>query len=58
MTYRYKGYTLKQTIDNYYRIASPSGEVVMHIPYAKPLSEEEAKDKINKYLKFKQTLNK
>lgn len=41
----HKGYTLSQTDYNYhYMIFSSNGHMVMHVPYDKPLTQEEARE--------------
>lgn len=44
MKFKHKGYTLSQTNYNYhYMIFAEDGHMVMHVPYNKPVAEEEAK---------------
>lgn len=49
--FTHKGYTLKQTDYNYhYMIFDSDGDMVMHVPYDKPLTEEKAKEFIDGYI--------
>lgn len=49
--FTHKGYTLTQTDYNYhYMIFDGGGNMVMHVPYDKPLAEERAREFIEHYI--------
>lgn len=50
-TYTHKGYTLSQTNYNYhYMIFDGNGNMVMHVPYKKPITQEMAVEFIEHYI--------
>lgn len=50
-TYKHKGYTLSQTDYNYhYMIFDEGGNMVCHVPYDKPITEEKAVEFIEHYI--------
>ena len=51
--FTHKGYTLTQADYNYhYMIFDKSGDMVMHCPYSKPITEDKAKELIEHYISF------
>ncbi len=49
--FTHKGYTLTQTDYNYhYMIFDSDGQMVMHVPYDNPLTEEKAREFIEHYI--------
>lgn len=50
-TFKHKGYTLSQTDYNYhYMIFDENGNMVCHVPYDKPVTEEKAVEFIEHYI--------
>ena len=50
-TYTHKGYTLSQTNYNYhYMIFNRNGNMVIHVPYKKPITQEMAVEFIEHYI--------
>lgn len=51
-TYEHKGYTLQQTSYNWHYMIIKDGKMVCHCPCTYKLTEEQAKEKIDLFIKI------
>lgn len=57
MEFKHKGYTLKQAEHHHhYMIYADDGQRVMHVPHDKPLTEDEAIERIEGYILLTQNM--
>lgn len=58
LTITHKGYTLTQNDYNHHFMITHNNQMVVHSQYHKPLSKEEAIEKIENFIQLQKILNK